>query len=113
MRCSNCGSEINDGKFCFNCGENIDISKFETETQKNEEQKTNKKSCGSKIGLWICGSFFILIAVAFFFWSASENVKGIIIFTGVVGCIINAVLFFALGDIAQKVTEMYQNKNSN
>lgn len=63
------------------------------------------KTCASKIGLWICGSFFILIAVVFFFWAASEYIKGIYIFGGVAACVINTVLFFALGAIAQKTHE--------
>ena len=115
MRCPNCGSEVNDGIVCFSCGEKINNSK--NEIQKNHKEINNKKmykTCASKIGLWICGSFFILIAVVFFF-AALDNIKnGWIVFAVEAGCLINAILFFALSDIAQKVTEIhqhYQNKN--
>ena len=115
MRCPNCGSEVNDGIVCFSCGEKINNSKNEIQKNYREiESKKMCKTCATKIGLWRCGSFFILIAVVFFFLAVSEYIKGIFIFAGVAACIINAILFFALGDIAQKVTEIhqhYQNKN--
>ncbi|MBS5733863.1 MAG: hypothetical protein KHW87_04060 [Clostridiales bacterium] len=64
-----------------------------------------------KIALFICGWFFILVGVVFFF-AALDNIKnGWIVFAVEAGCLINAILFFALSDIAQKVTEIHQNKN--
>lgn len=61
-----------------------------------------------KIALFICGWFFILVGLVFFF-VAIDNIKNGWIVLGVeAGCIINAILFFALGDIAQKVNEIYK-----
>ena len=58
-----------------------------------------------KIALFICGWFFILVGVVFFF-AALDNIKnGWIVFAVEAGCLINAILFFALGDIAQKTHE--------
>lgn len=57
---------------------------------------------------------FYSYCCSFLFWAVSEYIKGIFIFAGVAACVIYIILFFALGDIAQKVTEIhqhYQNKN--
>ena len=76
----------------------------------------NKTDCKYKILLNICGSLFVFIAIGFLVIALDSGIiKNIILILSViVGCFINTVLFFALGDIAQKVTEIhqhYQNKN--
>lgn len=70
--------------------------------------KIHRKNCIYKIALFICGMFFIIVGVVFFFISI-ENIKnGWIVFFVEVGCIINSILFFALSDIAQKVNDIYK-----
>lgn len=68
----------------------------------------SKSSCTIKTCLFACGSFFIIVGFIFFFITL-DTIKNWWIVLGVeAGCIINAILFFALGDIAQKVNEIYK-----
>ena len=72
----------------------------------------SKKKCIYKIALFICGLFFILIAAVFLLIAVDKKIDEIIILSVFVGCVMNAVLFFSLSDIAQKVTEMYNNQKN-
>lgn len=68
----------------------------------------SKSSYPIKTCLFACGSFFIIVGLIFFFITL-DTIKNWWIVLGVeVGCIINAILFFALGDIAQKVNDIYK-----
>ncbi len=70
----------------------------------------SKSSYPIKTCLFACGSFFIIVGFIFFFITL-DTIKNWWIVLGVeVGCIINAILFFALGDIAQKVNEIYKKQ---
>lgn len=70
----------------------------------------SKSSYPIKTCLFACGSFFIIVGFIFFFITI-DTIKNWWIVLGVeVGCIINAILFFALGDIAQKVNEIYKKQ---
>lgn len=67
--------------------------------------------CKSKIALNICGSIFILAAVAFFVYSTTININPMITFSVIIGLGINATLFFILGDMAQKLNIIYKKNN--
>ena len=70
-----------------------------------------KNNFGLAILCKICSFIFIFAMLFFAIWAYEENINFIIVLAAVLGFIMSAILFYVLGDIAQKVNDIYKNNN--
>ena len=94
MKCSKCGTDVGDSKFCPECGAKIEVdndgekveSKDTTnnplinpkpeDSQEKDESLTSKKSSGNKKTLIVFALLFVIILIVCFFIKGIVNKKG-------------------------------------
>ncbi|MBS5734093.1 MAG: hypothetical protein KHW87_05260 [Clostridiales bacterium] len=106
MECPHCGKQIENGsKECKFCGMPVSSAK-KSEYKEKTEKASDQQYCTSKVALLICGALFILIAVvALCVALLDTEVNSVLMLSLIFASVVNAILFFSLGDIAQKTHE--------